>query len=61
MEVYISPTETHCVNIDYHIPEDKESAQFSEDLKARLRKSRILKCEIKNFDSVGSHTNVGDE
>ncbi|GAB6020735.1 hypothetical protein CHUAL_003400 [Chamberlinius hualienensis] len=40
IEVYISPTETHCINVDYHIPEDKESAQFNEDMKARLHMAR---------------------
>ncbi len=40
VEVYRSPVETLCTNIDYYIPDDKGATKgFSEDAMARLRKS----------------------
>ena len=39
VEVYRSPVETICTNIDYYIPDDKGATKsFSEDAMARLRK-----------------------
>lgn len=43
METYLSPVETHCMNIDYFIPdEENETRGFSEDAMARLREFIIL-------------------
>lgn len=39
VETYLSPVETHCMNIDYFIPdEENETRGFSDDAMARLRK-----------------------
>ena len=41
MDVYLSPVETYCTNIDYYIPdEDNITKTFSEELMARLRELR---------------------
>jgi hypothetical protein len=40
LDVYTSPTETKCININYHLPEDEQTAAFSDDNKARLHMSR---------------------
>lgn len=40
VETYVSPTQTQCVNINYHIPEDEESQKFSDQRWERLRKYR---------------------
>lgn len=39
VETYLSPVETHCMNVNYFIPdEDNQTKGFSEDAMARLRK-----------------------
>lgn len=39
VETYLSPVETHCMNIDYFIPdEENQTRGFSDDAMARLRK-----------------------
>ena len=39
VETYLSPVETHCMNIDYFIPdEENETRGFTDDAMARLRK-----------------------
>lgn len=37
---YISPTETYCMNIDYHIPEDNTTINYSDDEWAWLHMGR---------------------
>ncbi|XP_047352573.1 uncharacterized protein LOC124950199 isoform X5 [Vespa velutina] len=38
VETYLSPVETHCMNIDYFIPdEENQTRDFSDDAMARLR------------------------
>lgn len=53
VETYLSPVETHCMNIDYFIPdEENQTRGFSDDAMARLRKyeRRIITC---NFSHTG--------
>lgn len=39
VETYLSPVETHCMNIEYYIPDvDNLTRDFSEDAMTRLRK-----------------------
>lgn len=39
VEIYLSPVETHCMNINYFIPdEENQTRGFSDDAMARLRK-----------------------
>lgn len=39
-DIYLSPVETHCMNIDYFIPdEENQTREFSDDAMARLRKN----------------------
>jgi len=43
VEVYRSPVETICTNIDYYIPDDKGATKsFSEDAMARLHMGRAM-------------------
>lgn len=39
VETYLSPVETHCINIEYFLPDvDNQTKGFSEDAMTRLRK-----------------------
>lgn len=38
VNTYMSPLQTDCVNVNYYIPEDEVSDQFSEQRWERLRK-----------------------
>ncbi|CAH0394884.1 unnamed protein product [Bemisia tabaci] len=41
VETYLSPVETHCMNIDYHVPDPENSTKnFSEDQMTRLNMGR---------------------
>ncbi|XP_046399208.1 uncharacterized protein LOC124165754 isoform X2 [Ischnura elegans] len=41
--LYLSPVETHCMNIDYFIPDvDNQTKQFSEDAMTRLHMGRSM-------------------
>lgn len=43
VETYLSPVETHCMNIDYFIPdEENQTRGFSDDAMARLRKYNTI-------------------
>lgn len=42
VETYISPTQTDCFNINYHIPEDGESEKFSSQRWERLQMGRCV-------------------
>ncbi|XP_063987603.1 uncharacterized protein LOC135167871 isoform X2 [Diachasmimorpha longicaudata] len=43
VQTYLSPVETHCMNIDYFIPdEDNETRGFSEDAMTRLHMGRSM-------------------
>ncbi|XP_043195273.1 uncharacterized protein LOC122366773 isoform X1 [Amphibalanus amphitrite] len=43
VDVYLSPVETYCTNIDYYIPdEDNLTKTFSEELMARLHMARSM-------------------
>ncbi|XP_015791069.1 transmembrane protein 178A [Tetranychus urticae] len=42
LETYLSPTQTQCVNVDYHIPEDEESQKFSDQRWERLHLARSV-------------------
>lgn len=50
MPTYLSPTQTECFNIDYYIPENKESDGFSD-----MRWERLRKCF-----PLGKHGHVGE-
>ena len=55
MDVYLSPVETYCTNIDYYIPdEDNLTKTFSEELMARLRK--LLQGRIFPHESIDCAT-----
>jgi len=40
LTTYISPTETYCINVDYHIPEGTETSRYSEEQWAWLHMGR---------------------
>ncbi|XP_074598578.1 claudin domain-containing protein 1 [Brevipalpus obovatus] len=42
LETYVSPTQTQCININYHIPEDEESQRFSDQRWERLHLARSV-------------------
>lgn len=43
VETYLSPVETHCINIEYFLPDvDNQTKGFSEDAMTRLRKFPLL-------------------
>ncbi|XP_047352571.1 uncharacterized protein LOC124950199 isoform X3 [Vespa velutina] len=43
VETYLSPVETHCMNIDYFIPdEENQTRDFSDDAMARLHMGRSV-------------------
>lgn len=43
VETYLSPVETHCMNVDYFIPDTENlTKQFSEEAMTRLRKCLFL-------------------
>lgn len=49
VETYLSPVETHCMNIDYFIPdEENQTRGFSDDAMARLRKYSAIE-QISSF------------
>ena len=43
VQIYLSPVETHCSNIDYYIPDvENLTKEFTDDATTRLRKLIIL-------------------
>ena len=40
LETYVSPTQTECVNVDYHVPEDAVSDKYSDQRWERLQMAR---------------------
>ena len=40
--MYLSPTQTDCINVNYHIPEDETSDKFSDQRWERLHMARSV-------------------
>lgn len=60
VETYLSPVETHCMNIDYFIPdEENQTRGFSDDAMARLRKynaSERIYVSLQSMKNISDHT-----
>lgn len=50
LKTYLSPTQSECININYHIPEDEETDQYDSMRWERLRKSPLSDINHYLFD-----------